>query len=225
MTQGRMWTVLGVSEPGKPGRVVIWDTADVTVGRSPESDIMVDDSDASRQHAHFVRTAAGYTVEDRNTSNGTFVNDERIFEAHVLSNKDVVKICEMQIRFIETHKDPASLGLEVVYASNLKGFSGGTAPNADPSATTIGLVDSVSGPFQVGAVGDFDSAAPRDLDLELEGGGGTSPAAASGSDDVLSVVLEMKGVGPELRQTLQSLFGKVIELPAMRVRIKPDDEW
>ena len=47
MTQERLWTVLGVSEPGKPGRVVIWDTADITVGRSPENDLMVDDSDAS----------------------------------------------------------------------------------------------------------------------------------------------------------------------------------
>jgi predicted component of type VI protein secretion system len=217
--------VLGVSEPGKPGRVVIWDTADITVGRSPENDLMVDDSDASRKHALFRRSSAGYQVEDLGTSNGTLVNDERIIEPHTLSNKDVIKICEMDVRFIETHKDPASLGLEVAYASQLKGFQGGLAPTADPSATTLGLGDVVSGPFNIGAVSDYTPQPPKDLDLEIGDFASATPDTTPPTQNAgaLSIHLEVEGLGSDLRRTLEALFGKVIELPSMRVRIKSDD--
>lgn len=229
MPEGRLWTVLGLSEPGKPGRIVIWDTAEVTFGRSPENDVMVDDSDASRQHATFVRSSSGYQVQDLGTSNGTFVNDERIIEPHTLANKDVVKMCEMQVRFIETRKDPGSLGLEVSFASQLKGFAAGPAPTADPGATTLGLGDPVAGPFNIGAVNDFTpqpaQVEPKDLDLEFAEFGPGAPGAPTpaDADGRVSLHLELEGLSPDLQRTLESLFGKVIELPAMRVRIKSDD--
>lgn len=229
MSEGRLWTVLGLSEPGKPGRIIIWDTAEITFGRSPENDVMVDDTDASRKHALFVRTAAGYQIQDLGTSNGTFVNDVRLIEDHTLANKDVVKMCEMQVRFIETRKDPSSLGLEVSYASQLKGFAAGPAPTADPGATTLGLGAPVAGPFNIGAVNDFTpqqaQAEPKDLDLEFAefGPGGPGAATASDADGRLSLHLELEGLSPDLQRMLESLFGKVIDLPAMRVRIKADD--
>jgi len=238
MAQGRLWTVLGVSEPGKPGRIVIWDTSEVTLGRSPENDVMVDDTDASRKHALFVRSSVGYQIQDLGTSNGTFVNGERIIEPHTLSNKDVVKICELQIQFIETRKDPSGLGLEVAYASQLKGFASGPSPSADPGTTTLGLLDPVSGPFTVGAVNDYKapaapaaptaptaSAEPKDLDLEFAefGPGGPGSPSPANADGRVSLHLELEGLSPDLQRTLESLFGKVIDLPAMRVRIKSDD--
>lgn len=228
MSEGRVWTLLGINEPGKPGRIVIWDTAEITVGRAPESDIMVDDSDASRQHAEFRRTGEGYAIVDLGTSNGTFVNDERVAPTRVLENKDVIKICEMTLRFIETRKDPAALGLEVAYASDLKTFSGGASPTADPGTTTLGLVDPVAGPFVVGAVNDYqptEAQAPRDLDLDLDVGefGPGAPGIPKSEPGTLSLHLELEGLTPDLRRTLEGLFGKVIELPALRVRIKDDD--
>lgn len=229
MTAGRQWTVLGIAEPGKPSRIVIWDTAEISFGRSPENDVMVDDSDASRKHALFLRSSAGYQVHDLGTSNGTFVNDERIGEAHTLVNKDVVKIGEMQIRFVETRKDPSSLGLDVAYSSQLKGFAAGVSANADPSATTIGLGDPVSGPFEIGAVGDFApvvQGATRDLDLEFAQYEPSPQApvrkntAATGT---VSLQLEIEGLTPDLARTVEALFGKTIELPNLRLRIKSDD--
>jgi predicted component of type VI protein secretion system len=230
MAAGRLWTVLGIAEPGKPSRVIIWDTAEISVGRAPENDVVVDDTDASRQHALFRRSSAGFQVMDLGTSNGTLVNDVRIGEAHTLASKDVVKVCEMQIRFVETRKDPSTLGLEVAYASQLKGFSGGMAPNADPSATTIGLGDPVSGPFEIGAVGDFApvaQSAPRDLDLEFaqfepRAGGAPATKAATVAGTV-SLQLEIEGLTPDLARIVEALFGKTIELPAMRVRVKSGD--
>jgi hypothetical protein len=149
-----------------------------------------------------------------------------ITEPHTLANKDVVRVCDMQVRFIETRKDPGSLGLQVVYASQMKGFSGGPSPNADPSATTLGLGDPVGGPFNIGAVNDFqppEAQQPRDLDLEIGDFGSPIPGDTSASGDSLSIHLELDGLSPDLRRSIEALFGKVIELPALRLRIKSDD--
>lgn len=220
---GAMRTLLGLKEPGKPGRIVVWDTAEVSLGRAPENDIVLEDSDASRQHALFLRTAQGHQVQDLGASNGTLVNDAPFSSPRLLENKDVVKIGEVLITFIQTRKDPASLGLAVDFASSLKGFTDPSA-GVDPGATTLGMADPVSGEFEVGAVGNFDAgeAAPaRDLDLEFNDfvPGDSLPSAGEGS---LSLHLELEGLSPDLQRLLEGLRDKVIELPAMKVRIKSD---
>lgn len=93
--------------------------------------------------------------------------------------------------------------------------------------------------------GRDEAPAPRDLDLELEGFGlddldipdqeRAKPAPQTTEkpqvwtlDDAkepatLSLQLEILGLKGELRQALLGLLGKVIELPAMKIRIKTDD--
>jgi pSer/pThr/pTyr-binding forkhead associated (FHA) protein len=303
-------TLLGLKQPGQPSRLVIWDTEEIRVGRSPESDIVVDDEEASREHALFTRGTADHFIQDLRTANGTTVNGAPLSEQHALTTKDVIVIGPLEITFIRTQKDPGSLGLEVVYASELKGFAGGAA-GANPDATTLALGDmGPGGEFQVGSVSEFGEdpgvadmnnlermssldnieaeigPPPRDLDLELGdmfiteaqgeavapaagaapaagsssaagasqaadavpvagavplagavGAAGSLPAAgalpATGAAPVneapasdggtLSLHLELEGLSPDLAQQLQALFGKVIELPAMRIRIKGDD--
>lgn len=233
-SQPALRTLLGMKEPGRPGRIVVWDTGEISVGRAAENDIMLEDSDASREHARFIRAAQGFTVQDLGTSNGTLVGGVRIAEPTLLSNKDVVKIGDLQITFIQTRKDPASLGLEVVHASELKGFSN-PANGADPGATTLGLDTNASGAFDVNAVGSFGLEQPgaepaptptRDLDLEFndfvpgESALPSASASAATPGDTVSLTLELEGLTPELRQTVHALLGKVIELPKLRVRIK-----
>ena len=52
----------------------------ITIGRSPECDIHVNDPGLSRVHARLVPSADGVQVEDLGSSNGTFVNDRRILK-------------------------------------------------------------------------------------------------------------------------------------------------
>jgi ABC-type multidrug transport system ATPase subunit len=62
-----------------------------TIGRSPDSDIMVADALVSRVHATVVPTVDGLEVQDNNSSNGTFVNGERI-DRVLLREGDVVTV-------------------------------------------------------------------------------------------------------------------------------------
>jgi hypothetical protein len=232
-------TLLGLKSESGPGRIVVWDTEEIVVGRSPECDIVVEDSDSSRRHALFSKSGVDFIVEDLGTPNGTRVNDAALAGAHKLEMKDSVVVGEMTITFIKSRRDPAALGLEVSYASDLKGFAG--APSADPESTMLGLTE-VAGPFAVGSVGDFASELPttppepevvapptvetRDLDRELEAflpdmsaeaGEGDSEGGAPAA---VSLHLELEGLTPDLRRALETLQDKTIELPALRIRIK-----
>ncbi|MBW2027652.1 MAG: FHA domain-containing protein [Deltaproteobacteria bacterium] len=58
---------------------------DVTfIGRSPDNNIVIDDSAVSRSHVRITRKGKKYFIRDLNSKNGTFVNGERIEP-----NKDV----------------------------------------------------------------------------------------------------------------------------------------
>lgn len=50
----------------------------ITIGRDPMSDIIFKDPEVSRRHAQFARIHDTYQVEDLGSTNGTFVNGERL---------------------------------------------------------------------------------------------------------------------------------------------------
>ena len=55
----RVHTYLLLKGAGPAERVIVWDTQDVSVGRSPENDISIDDAALSRRHAEFYRADGG----------------------------------------------------------------------------------------------------------------------------------------------------------------------
>lgn len=61
-------------------------TKEVTLlGRDVTNDIVLGDPEVSRQHARLTHTPAGYILEDLGSTNGTFVNGERLVTARALS--------------------------------------------------------------------------------------------------------------------------------------------
>ena len=53
---------------------------DVTIGRSENNDVIIDNVKVSRNHARVSRSDEGYTFNDLGSSNGSFFNEERIKE-------------------------------------------------------------------------------------------------------------------------------------------------
>ena len=60
------------------------------VGRHPECDVWIDAGSVSRAHAEIVIADGRAAVEDRGSTNGTFVNGARIGSRHALVDGDVV---------------------------------------------------------------------------------------------------------------------------------------
>lgn len=63
----------------------------VTLGRKPDNDIRIDDSTVSNYHAQIIDDEKTASVEDLNSTNGTYVNGSRISK-HTLSPGDVIVI-------------------------------------------------------------------------------------------------------------------------------------
>ncbi len=61
------------------------------IGRSPTNEILVDDEGVSRQHAFVERNALGLILVDNGSTNGVFVNGQRI-QRHLLQDSDKVQL-------------------------------------------------------------------------------------------------------------------------------------
>lgn len=69
------------------------------IGRSDECDIVIDSKHVSRHHARIFSSSDGrWYVEDLGSSNGTFVNGERV-KSHPISRADVIEIGRASLSF------------------------------------------------------------------------------------------------------------------------------
>ena len=92
-------TALLISTRGAvTGSRYLLDEDEVTVGRDPHADILLDDSTVSRQHAVFRRTNGQYAVIDAGSLNGTYVNRQRV-EQQPLKNGDEIMIGKFRLMF------------------------------------------------------------------------------------------------------------------------------
>jgi hypothetical protein len=60
------------------------------IGRSDDNDVVVVDGRASRHHARIVAAGDGFSIEDLQSSNGTFVNGATVTKARLHSGASIV---------------------------------------------------------------------------------------------------------------------------------------
>jgi hypothetical protein len=66
----------------------------ITLGRDITNDIVINDPEVSRHHCRLTRGPGGYTLEDLGSTNGSFVNGQRLTGARPLNGGDVVSLGE-----------------------------------------------------------------------------------------------------------------------------------
>ena len=69
------------------------------IGRTPESEVFLDDVTVSREHAVIVETDGMFVVEDQGSLNGTFVNRHRI-DTVPIENGDELQIGKYRLTFV-----------------------------------------------------------------------------------------------------------------------------
>ncbi len=91
--------VLKVLEGDILGRIVVLNHEKMVLGRHPNCEIVLDNAAVSRRHAQFLENHGTYYVEDLQSRNGTLVNGDRIEGRTELHDADLVKICDVLLRF------------------------------------------------------------------------------------------------------------------------------
>ena len=85
---------------GRAGEHFIPQGDRITIGRSPDNDIFLDDVTVSRKHAVVLQSGGELRIEDLGSLNGTFVNRRRIDAATRLESGDEVQIGKYRLSFI-----------------------------------------------------------------------------------------------------------------------------
>ena len=68
----------------------------VVIGRGSHCDLVLQSAEASREHAVVSRNGATYVIEDRGSSNGTWVNNEQV-RSHEIHSGDVFRIGSVEL--------------------------------------------------------------------------------------------------------------------------------
>jgi len=90
-----------------PGKTFQLEKEETSLGRDLANDIAISDPEVSRQHAQFLMQGENIFVEDLGSTNGTFLNGERIANMQQLRAGDVVTLGEnIVLIFEKTSYDP-----------------------------------------------------------------------------------------------------------------------
>ncbi len=71
----------------------------MTIGRSDDSDIVLDNAGVSSHHAQIQKEAGGYFIADNGSSNGIFVNGDKV-DQHRLEYRDEIQIYNYVLKYM-----------------------------------------------------------------------------------------------------------------------------
>ncbi|NWG15229.1 MAG: FHA domain-containing protein [Chloroflexi bacterium] len=97
----------------------------ITLGRDITNDITINDPEVSRHHMRLTRGAGGFTLEDLGSTNGTFVNAQRLTGAKPLNNGDMIGLGET-----------VTLGYELVRTQAAPAPSAEVGPEMAPTSSS-----------------------------------------------------------------------------------------
>jgi pSer/pThr/pTyr-binding forkhead associated (FHA) protein len=123
-----------------PGALFALEGDQLNIGRDSSNDIIINDAEVSRRHARLTFQGGKYVLEDLGSTNGTFVNGQRLAGPRVLKAGEVVSFGEQIVLVFEaTTLDP---GATVVSprAAAVPSISRPLAPPPPPPADYVGSV-------------------------------------------------------------------------------------
>lgn len=77
-----------------PGKSFALDKNEIRIGRDISNEVVINDAEVSRKHARLILQASGYVLEDLGSTNGTFVNGNRLVGPHPLKPGETVLLGE-----------------------------------------------------------------------------------------------------------------------------------
>lgn len=88
----------------------------MTLGRRPYNDIVVDNLAVSGEHAALQVIGHDYFIEDLNSTNGTYINEQKV-KRQILKNGDTIEIGKYVIKYVQDDAMSQSSALNTAESS------------------------------------------------------------------------------------------------------------
>lgn len=133
-------------EGSKKGRVEPFDLARIRIGRMPDNDLRFDshkDREVSGTHAEIYRQGETFFIEDLKSTNGTYVNGQRVEEPTPISDGDIIEFSAHGPKVIFCTREPvveAAAGEEDVGSPRTIVVERGELGGSTPGSKTLGMM-------------------------------------------------------------------------------------
>ncbi len=135
-----------MTKDGESPQISTFEQREITIGRTTANDLVIAEPGVSSNHARVLTTGDGLTLIDLESTNGTFVNGERIRGPALVQPGDEIYICAYRLDFdlggsgpqVAASNSPPSLEAPPM-ASGPPPMMGGTAPSAPEYPTPSDL--------------------------------------------------------------------------------------
>ena len=98
----------------------------IFIGRDFSNEIVINDPEVSRKHARLTAQTGGYVLEDMGSTNGTFVNGQRLLGPHLMRDGELVSFGEnVSLTYEQLQFDPNAT---VVSPVNLPPYQAPASP-------------------------------------------------------------------------------------------------
>jgi class 3 adenylate cyclase len=166
-------------EPSESQRELDFDAC-LTIGRASSNDLVIDQLDASRNHAEIRMRADGkYELFDLGSRNGCFVNGHRIIGSRDLAHGDRIEIAEVILRFFQRAARPSPGEDSTQDPLRVDAASKSSDPDQPTLSSAHGAVFDLQGPGD-----DVESSAPEPMSAAVEEPPDLLPAVVLASDIV-----------------------------------------
>jgi hypothetical protein len=88
------------------GKIYPLEAPEIIIGRDASNVIAINDPEVSRKHAKLILQNTAYVIQDLGSTNGTFINGQRITTPQELKQGDTVTLGENIVLMFETAFDP-----------------------------------------------------------------------------------------------------------------------
>jgi sigma-B regulation protein RsbU (phosphoserine phosphatase) len=92
------------------GTTIPLDGDKFVLGRNPDCDIVIAATSVSREHAQIIRINNRYYIEDKQSRNGTYINNQAVTTRIPLQHNDKIRICDFQAAFLDPPPPSSSTG-------------------------------------------------------------------------------------------------------------------
>ena len=104
-----------------------------TLGRRPYNDIVIDNLAVSGEHAVIQLSGKDVSLEDLNSTNGTYVNGKAV-KKQMLANNDTIEIGKYKIKYVDEQED-AGFERTMIIKAGAAGASVSAGAAAAPTAS------------------------------------------------------------------------------------------